>query len=78
MNYANMELNSIDKKWFGDMANIRIGPGRIRQVRVERGICITVSSISKSPLNINIRNCEKEIFYLIVDILCILIYYLQI
>ena len=60
MNYANMELNSIDKKWFGDMANIRIGPGRIRQVRVERGIRITVYSTSKSPLNINITNGEKK------------------
>ena len=63
MNYADMELNSVDKKWFRDMANIRIGPGRIRQVRVERGICFTVSSISKSPLDINITNGEKNLLF---------------
>ncbi|XP_062590863.1 uncharacterized protein LOC134252407 [Saccostrea cucullata] len=38
-NYANLNLNSIDKMWFGDMANIRVGPGRIRQVRMKKVEC---------------------------------------
>ncbi|XP_061167318.1 uncharacterized protein LOC133176177 [Saccostrea echinata] len=38
-NYANMTLNSVDKMWFGDMANIRVGPGRIRQVRMKKVEC---------------------------------------
>lgn len=36
-NYADQELTSVDKQWFGDMANIRVGPGRIRQVRMNKG-----------------------------------------
>jgi hypothetical protein len=36
-NYAKKPLNSIEKMWFGDMANVRVGPGRIRQVRMKKG-----------------------------------------
>lgn len=36
-NYADQDLSSVDKQWFGDMANIRVGPGRVRQVRMKKG-----------------------------------------
>ncbi|XP_061167307.1 polycystin-1-like protein 2 isoform X1 [Saccostrea echinata] len=37
--YSGASLGVQDKKYFGDLANIRVGPGRLRQVRMSKGEC---------------------------------------
>jgi hypothetical protein len=35
--YAHEPLSVLDRQWFKDMANIRVGPARLRQVRMKNG-----------------------------------------
>lgn len=39
-NYANKPLTAVDRQWFKDMASIRVGPARLRQVRMKSGTII--------------------------------------
>lgn len=52
-NYADQDLTLVDKQWFGDMANIRVGPGRVRQVRMKKGT--EKGIIYKCGVQINIK-----------------------
>lgn len=38
-NYASKPLTVVDRQWFQDMASIRVGPARLRQVRMKSGSC---------------------------------------
>ncbi|XP_062621693.1 uncharacterized protein LOC134283266 [Saccostrea cucullata] len=37
--YAGKPLTVLDRQWFKDMASIRVGPARLRQVRMKTGTC---------------------------------------
>lgn len=36
--YSGASLGVQDKKYFGDLSSIRVGPGRLRQVRMGKGM----------------------------------------
>lgn len=36
--YSGASLDEQDKKYFGDLSSIRVGPGRLRQVRMGKGM----------------------------------------
>lgn len=35
--YTNEQLTVVDRQWFKDMTSIRVGPARLRQVRMKTG-----------------------------------------
>ena len=35
--YTNEQLTAVDRQWFKDMTSIRVGPARLRQVRMKTG-----------------------------------------
>jgi hypothetical protein len=39
--YAHAPLSVVDRQWFKDMANVRVGPARLRQVRMKDGKSIS-------------------------------------
>lgn len=48
-NYANKPLTAVDRQWFKDMASIRVGPARLRQVRMKSGSCKYVKLVGNYP-----------------------------
>jgi hypothetical protein len=44
--YSGAALGVQDQKYFGDLASIRVGPGRLRQVRMGKGTQSYISVIS--------------------------------